>query len=65
MALHKSYEEQFFADYGYEENLVDINHKKKVKRMLEDKLERKRLREEFKDEFDEFDAEFDWDELDK
>ncbi|KTD59247.1 PA3496 family putative envelope integrity protein [Legionella shakespearei] len=66
MGLHEEYEDQSFSDYNYEEDdMEDTTHRKRIKRMLEDRLERKRLRDEFKDDFDELSGEFDWDELDK
>lgn len=65
MSLHKDYDSQFSIDYNYDEEIEDLPKKKRVKRMLEDRLERKRLRDEFKDDFDELSGEFDWDEIDK
>lgn len=66
MGLHEEYEDQSFSDYNYEEDdMEDSTQRKRIKRMLEDRLERKRLRDEFKDDFDELSGEFDWDELDK
>jgi hypothetical protein len=64
MSLHKEYDDYSFTDHNYEDE-IDIDHKRRVRRMLEDKLERKRLKEEFKDDFDELAGEFNWDELDK
>lgn len=65
MALHEEYDEHSFSDYSYDDDVDDMTHKKRVKRMLEDRLEKKRLRDEFKDDFDELSGDFDWDELDK
>ena len=65
MSLHEDYDKQYFADYNYDDEIEDLPKKKRVKRMLEDRLERKRLKDEFKDDFDELSGEFDWDELDK
>ncbi len=65
MGLHKDSDKHLYTDFSLNEDREDLNHKKQVKRMLEDRLERKRLREEFKDDFDELSGEFDWDELDK
>lgn len=65
MGLHEEYDDQSFSDYNYDDDIDDMTQKKRVKRMLEDRLERKRLRDEFKDDFDELSGEFDWDELDK
>jgi hypothetical protein len=66
MGLHEEYEDQSFSDYNYEEDDMEgTTQRKRIKRMLEDRLERKRLRDEFKDDFDELSGEFDWDELDK
>ncbi|MGL6030223.1 MAG: hypothetical protein ACRC0M_10670 [Legionella sp.] len=65
MGLHKDYEDKTCSDYSYDEDVSDLDHKKKIKRLLEEKLERKRLKDEFKDDFDELNGEFDWDDLDK
>ncbi|KTD10788.1 hypothetical protein Lgra_1754 [Legionella gratiana] len=65
MELHEDYDDQSFSDYNYDDDVESMNHRKNVRRMLEDKLERKRLREEFKDDFDELSGDFDWDVLDK
>ena len=65
MGLQEEYEERTHKDYNYKEELESLPHKKRVKRMLEDRLERKRLRDEFKDDFDEYLGEFDWDEIEK
>ncbi|KTD34124.1 hypothetical protein Lmor_1521 [Legionella moravica] len=65
MSLHEEYDDQSFSDYNFDDDIDEMNQKKRVKRMLEDRLERKRLRDEFKDDFDELSGEFDWDELDK
>ncbi|CAM2795481.1 hypothetical protein [Legionella worsleiensis] len=65
MALHEEFEDQSFSDFNYDDDLDDLTHKKRIKRMLEDRLEKKRLKDEFKDDFDELSGEFDWDQLDK
>ncbi len=68
MSLHEDYDHQSFSDYSYEdydENIEDLPKKKKIRRLLEERLERKRLKDEFKDDFDELSGDFDWDELDK
>ena len=68
MSLHEETDDLSFSDYSYDDEKVGIeesNKKKKIKRMIEDRLERKRLKNEFKDDFDELSGEFDWDELDK
>lgn len=65
MSLHEDRDPHFLSDYNFDEEIEDLPKKKRVKRMLEDRLERKRLRDEFKDDFDELSGEFDWDELDK
>ena len=59
MGLHKKpYDEQnIFADIPIEDQ-DDLEHKQKVRRMIEEKLERKRLQKEELDEWDE--DEFDW-----
>ena len=61
MGLHKDYDDsQSFSDFNYEEDPEELNHKKRVRQMLEERLERKRLKEELDDEFE---GEFDWDDL--
>lgn len=65
MALHEELDDYSFSDLNFDSEIGDMNHKKKVKRMLEDRLERKRLKNEFKDDFDELSGEFDWDEIDR
>ena len=64
MSLHEEYDHRF-SDYNYDEEIKDLPKKRRIKRMLEDRLERKRLREEFQDDFDELSAEFNWSELEK
>lgn len=71
MGLLEEYDDQSSSEYNFDEeiddtfDLDDISQKKRVKRMLEDRLERKRLKDEFKDDFDELSGEFDWDEMEK
>ncbi len=65
MGLHEESDEQSFPDFRFENEVEELDHKKRVRRMLEDRLERKRLREEFKDDFDELNGEFDWDDIEK
>jgi hypothetical protein len=66
MGLHEDFDESSFTDHNYKDEFEDLPHKKRVRRMLEDKLERRRLMLEMKDEFDELDKdEFDWGDLEK
>lgn len=65
MGLHEDFEESSFNEYNYDEEFEDLPHKKRVRRLLEDKLERKRLKRELKDDFDSLEDEFDWDDLDR
>jgi len=65
MGLHKDQENRSSGDFNIDEDADELTRRKKVKKLLEERLERKRLREEFMDDFDELDGEFDWDELDK
>ncbi len=51
------------SHYEKEDSKV-LEHRREVKRMLEDKLERKRLKDELEDFDGELEGEFDWDELD-
>ena len=63
MGLHRDYEDRHsFTDFKQEDDVEELNHKKQVRRMLEDRLERKRLKEELEDEFD---GEIDWEQLDR
>ncbi len=64
MSLHKDYDDsQSFSDFKIEEDIdgveriEDLDHKKQVRRMLEERLERKRLKEELDDELE---GDFDW-----
>jgi hypothetical protein len=68
MSLHEDSDDYTFTDHKFDDDISDIqdiNQKKKIKRLLDERLERKRLKDEFKDDFDELSGEFDWDELDK
>ncbi|WP_131782969.1 hypothetical protein [Legionella gresilensis] len=64
MNLPREYDREFdedahsYSEFPIEEE-ADLAHKKRIRKMLEDKLERKRLREYI----DELDGEFDWDDL--
>ncbi len=57
MSLHKDYDESPYVNF--EEGAEDLQHKKQVRRLLEDRLEKKRLKDELEDEWSD---EFDWDE---
>lgn len=65
MGVHKDYQDgQLFSDLNHDEqregyDSVDVSdHKRRVRRLIEDHLEQKRLQKELEDEFD---GEFDWD----
>lgn len=61
MSLYKDYNDnQSFPDFNCDESedIEELNHKKQVRRMLEDRLERKRLKAELEDELE---GEFHWD----
>lgn len=60
-SLHQEYEEDEEI-FEVEESPRDINHKREVKRLLDEHLERKRLKKELEDELDE---DFDWSQLNK
>lgn len=63
MGLHKEYDDnRNFSDFNYDEDPEELNHRKEVRRMLEDRLERKRLKQELEDDFTD---EFSWDDLDR
>ena len=49
-------------EYEYEEDEASLNHRRQVRRMLEDRLERRRLKAEIEDDFED---EFDWGDLDR
>lgn len=58
MSLNKIYDEhQAFPDLQLEDEVSSLEHKKRVRRLLEERLERKRLKEELDDELE---GEFDW-----
>lgn len=68
MSLHEELDDYSFNEYKYEEeakSVEELSHKKRVKRLLEERLERKRLQDEFKDDFDELNGEFNWADLEK
>ena len=68
MSLHEDSDDYSFSEHQFDDELSDgqdLNQKKKIKRLLDERLERKRLKDEFKDDFDELSGEFDWEELDK
>jgi hypothetical protein len=65
MSLHGNYDQHHVSEYKYDDEVDDLPKRKRIKKLLEDRLERKRLKDEFKDDFDEINGEFDWDELDK
>ena len=63
MSLHKDYDNNpSFFDLKHDEDIDDVDHKRHVRKMLEDRLERKRLKAELDDELE---GEFDWDDLDR
>jgi regulator of sigma D len=68
MSLHKDIEENTYTEMNYDEDYREYeepdnsDHKRQVRKLIEDRLERKRLREELEDELD---GEFDWDELER
>lgn len=65
MGLRKENDDDYhaFSDYSYEEDEdpAKLSHKRRVRKMVEERLERKRL----KQELDELDGDFDWDEFDR
>lgn len=68
MGLYKDYENQNFSDYSLDEEVKNYDdmdeseHKKRVRRMLEERLEKKRLKDELEEEWE---SDFDWDDLEK
>ena len=50
--------------YEHEEDSATLQHRREVRRMLEDRLDRKRLRDEIEDFDGELEDEFDWDTFD-
>lgn len=65
MGLHKGPDEHLFTDYSLDDDVEELSRKKKIKKLLDEKLEKKRLREEFMDDFDELGADFDWEDHEK
>lgn len=66
MDLHEDSDEQSFVEYDDEIDTGDkLAQRKKVKRLLEERLERKRFKDECDDDFDELSGDFDWDDHDK
>ncbi len=66
MALYPEENDSYlFNDQGYEEE--DIEQKKRLRKLIEDRLERQKLKKELEDDFEDFDEldEFDWDEEEK
>ncbi len=60
MGLHRDRDDNsFFSDFKYDD-ADELDHKKNVRRLLEDRLERKRLKEELDDELE---GEFNWDDF--
>lgn len=65
MSLHKEYDDvRSFVDMN-QEDLEELSHKKRIRKMLENRLERRRLKEELEYFDGELDGEFDWDYVDK
>jgi hypothetical protein len=68
MSLHEDLDDYSFTEHKFDDevnDVQDLNQRKKIKRLLDERLERKRLKDEFKDDFDELGGEFDWDDIDK
>lgn len=62
MGLRKDYDENHhYTDFNLDESEEELGHKKRVRKLLEDRLEKKRLKEELED-FE--NDEFDWDNID-
>ena len=60
MSLRHHNEEYYdFNDYNIDEDETTLEHRRQVKKKLDEKMEKRRLKEALKDEFDEH--EFDWD----
>jgi len=66
MGLSKGIEDietdQAFSDVNIDEHPEDDAHKRRVRRMIEDRLERKRLKDDLNDELND---EFDWNEVNR
>jgi hypothetical protein len=62
MSFYNDYNDKnYLSDVSVNENIEELGHRKRIRKLLEDRLERKRLR----NEFDELDGEFDWRDYDK
>lgn len=62
MSLNHDYEDYLSSsDYEHQESPEGIEHRRHIRRLLEDRLERKHLREALSDDFED---EFDWSNVD-
>lgn len=58
MGLHHYHEESYdFNDHNIEEDETTLEHRREVKKRLDETLEKRRLREAIKDDLED---EFDW-----
>jgi hypothetical protein len=53
-----------FSEYDSGEDIETLAHRRKIRRLLEDKLEHKRLKDLCKDDLEETEEEFNWDDWD-
>ena len=59
MIRQKHHDDHQSYDYFDQESVEDLNHKKRIRRKLEDKLDTRRLMKELED-FDDLENDFDW-----
>jgi len=67
-SMHKIEQQNAAAPREYFDDNDDgetLEHKREVKRMLEERLERKRLKDELEDFDGELEDDFDWDKIDQ
>lgn len=67
---HNDHDDKYSGSDAYyneqeHDSVDDLIHRKRVRRMLEERIERKRLKEDLEDYEGELDGEFDWDNLDR
>lgn len=60
---YKDYDDATFSDFDIEEDFEELNHRKKVRRLLEERLDRRRLKRELDDFDGELEADFDWEDI--
>jgi hypothetical protein len=67
MDVHNDYDDESHhsGELNYYDESEGVIHKKRIRRMLEDRLDRKRLKEALEDFDGELDDTFDWEHIDR